>query len=104
MKVVVYAQQGKDILSGVYSNIYIDTESITDAILVRLLENDNICHYISCRNIDTMGIWQTNELDEGEFISVCKYGNLAFMIVPDEDKSEESLQDLLNRCIKKIER
>lgn len=101
MKVVIYSQQGNDTLSGIHSDIVFDFCFHATAFVVKS-KSGEIYHFISCKDVDTIGIWQANELDKRKFISACKAGKLIFMIVPDDDEEEEDLQHILQNCVKKI--
>ncbi|RDU66110.1 hypothetical protein CQA53_04740 [Helicobacter didelphidarum] len=97
MKVVIYSQQGENTLSGIHSDIIVEFSPLYPMAFVVKMQDNKICHYVSCQNIDAIGIWKANELDKRRFISACKMGKLAFMIVPDTD--EERLYDILQQCI-----
>ncbi|MWV61561.1 hypothetical protein DCO58_08905 [Helicobacter saguini] len=100
MKIVIYSQQGGDTLSGVHTDISFDFNSFKHSILIKTETND-VAHFISCRDIESIGIWRTSEL-ECAFISACKNGRPLFMIVPDSHEEAE-LQIILSKCIEKIQ-
>lgn len=100
MKIVIYSQQGTDTLSGVHTDINFDFNNFKHAIVIKTATND-IAHFISCKDIESIGIWRTNEL-ECAFISACKNGKPLFMIVPDGENEEHELQEILQICIGKI--
>lgn len=99
MKIVIYSQQGGDTLSGVHTDISFDFNNFKNAIIVKT-ETNEVVHYISCKDIESIGIWRTSELDCA-FISACKNGKPIFMIVPDSDE-EAQLHTILSHCIDKI--
>lgn len=100
MKVVIYSQQNGETLSGVHVDVSFDFSSFKNGIIIKSEINETL-HFISCKDIESIGIWQTNELDCA-FISACKNGRPLFMIVPDSASEENSLQSLLTQCIEKI--
>lgn len=100
MKIVIYSQQGGDTLSGVHTDISFDFHSFKYAIVIKTL-SDEVAHFISCKDIESIGIWRTSEL-ECAFISACKNGKPLFMIVPDGENEEGDLQEILHNCVDKI--
>lgn len=101
MKIVIYSQQGNDTLSGVHADIIFDFISFKNAIVIKT-ESDEIAHFVSCKDIESIGIWRTSEL-ECAFISACKNGKPLFMIVPDNGAQEGDLQYILKKCLEKIQ-